>query len=201
MNVAGLVGVLAGVGWMATRVIFFADDVAAKVASEEKEKAIRAEEDKLDDLKNRLRADRDFRTKDYLTLLRTCRSEFELFATRPGLALQSQEIVKQVRLLFFSSVAQLERSLKLHELSDRLIGDQRKKVLEDRERLLGEIHESIEHMQNAAKHYQELVDNEQNTDLSSIRDELDASLRVAKRIEERMRELDGTTNVDAYLKE
>ena len=64
LNVIGLVGVLAGVGWLATRVIFLADDVAAKILREDAQKIVQAEETKLDDLQYRLRVDRDFRTKD-----------------------------------------------------------------------------------------------------------------------------------------
>ncbi len=201
LNVAGLALVLGGVGWMATRVIFFADDVAAKILREDAEKVVRAEEDKLDQLQMRLRADRDFRTKDYLTLLRTCRSEFEEFAKRPGIAIQSQEIAKKVRQLFWSAIEQLEQSLKLKLLADRLVGDEKKKILEQRENALGEIRVSIEHMQSAVSHYQELMNREQNTDLGGLRDELDASLRVAKRTEERMRELEGSLNFDARLKQ
>jgi hypothetical protein len=201
LNVVGLVGVIAGVGWLATRTIFYTDAIAADVLRKEQEKAAKAEERRLDDLQQRLRVDRDFRTKDYLTLLRTCRAEFEEFSSKPGIAIQSQEIVKQVRQLFWSAVEQLERSLKLHLLSERLMGEKRKQVLEEREQVLNEINASIEHMQRASKNYQELIQDETETDLSSIRDELDASLRVAKRIEERMREIEGKTNMDAYLKE
>lgn len=201
LNVMGLVGVLGGVGWLATRVIFLADDVAAKILREDGQKIVQAEETKLDDLQYRLRVDRDFRTKDYLTLLRTCRSEFEEFAKKPGIAIQSQEIVKQVRQLFWSAIDQLEQSLKMHSLADRLKGDQKSSVLGQREHILTEIRESIDHMQSAVKQYQELMNKENNNNLNSLRDELDASLRVAKRTEERMRELEGTTNYDAYLKQ
>jgi len=199
LNIAGLALTLGGIGWLATRVIFFTDDIAEKLVREEAEKIVQAEEDKLDMLQNRLRTDRDYRTKDYLTLLRTCRSDFELFAKRPGIAIQSQEIVKQVRQLFWSATDQLEQSLKLHLLADRLSGEERKKKLAQREHVLEEIQESIEHMQTAVKHYQELMNKEQQSDLSSLRDDLDASIRIAKRTEERMRELEG--NVDDRLKE
>jgi hypothetical protein len=55
-------------------------------------------------------------------------------------------------------------------------------------------------MQSAVKHYQELMNKELQSDLGSLRDELDASLRIAKRTEERMRELEGSINYDAHLK-
>ena len=201
LTAAGLVGVLGGVGWFATRVIFFSDAIAAKIAREKAEKAIAAEEARLDDLQLRLRVDRDFRTKDYLTLLRTCRNDFEEFAKKPGIAFQTQEILSQVRELFWSAKDQLERSLKMIALAERLSGDQKKQVLEQREQVLEEIRISIEHMQSAVKHYQTIVQREKQTDLSSLRDELDESLRVAKRTEERMRELEGTIDYEAYLKQ
>jgi hypothetical protein len=86
-------------------------------------------------------------------------------------------------------------------LAERLSGDQKKQVLEQREQVLEEIRISIEHMQSAVKHYQTIVQREKQTDLSSLRDELDESLRVAKRTEERMRELEGTIDYEAYLKQ
>jgi hypothetical protein len=148
-----------------------------------------------------LRADRDFRTKDYLTLLRTCRRDFEEFAKKPGIAFQTQEILSKVRELFWSANDQLERSLKMIALADRLTGEQKKQVLEQREQVLEEVRLSIEHMQSAVKHYQTIIAREQQSDLSSLRDELDESLRVAKRTEERMREIEGTIDYDAYLKQ
>ncbi len=201
LNMAGLVLVLGSVGWLATRVIFLTDDVAAKILRDDAEKVIKNEENKLNLLQSRLLSDRDHRTKDYLTLLRTCRSEFEEFAKSPGIVIQSQEIVKQVRQLFWSATEQLEQSLKLHALAERLSGVEKKKVQEQRENTLGEIRESVEHMQSAVKHYQELINKEQQSDLGSLRDELDASLRVAKRTEERMRELEGSIDIDSHLKQ
>jgi hypothetical protein len=201
LNAAGLVLVLGGVGWLATRAIFYADDVAAKILRDDAEKLRKAEEDKLDQLQFRLRSDKDFRTKDYLTLLRTCRHDFEEFAKKPGIVIQSQEIGKQVRQLFWSATEQLEQSLKLFTLAERLSGEEKKKILEVREHTLGEIRVSIEHMQSAVTHYQELMNKEQQTDMGSLLDELDASLRVAKRTEERMRELERSMNYEARMKE
>ena len=201
LNSTGLVLVLGSVGWLATRVIFLMDDVAAKILRDDAVKMIRDEEEKLDQLQLQLRSDRDYRTKDYLTLLRTCRSEFEKLAKSPGIVIQSQEIVKQVRQLFWSATEQLEQSQKLYELAERLSGVEKKKIQEQRENTLGDIRESIEHMQSAIKHYQELMNKEQQSDLGSLRDELDASLRVAKRTEERMRELEGSIDIDSHLKQ
>ena len=45
------------------------------------------------------------------------------------------------------------------------------------------------------------MNKEQQSDLGSLRDELDASLRVAKRTEERMRELEGSIDIDSHLKQ
>ena len=201
LNIAGLAGVLVGVGWLATRVIFLSDDVAAKVLRDEAARIKQAEEEKLDDLLVRLRSDRDYRTKDFLTLLRTCRNDFEEFAKQPGIAIQSQEIVKQVRQLFWASTQQLEQSLQMHGLAERLSGDQRKRMLGQREQVLQDIQESIDHMQSAVKHYQELMNKETRADLSTLRDELDASIRIAKKTEERIREIEGEIDLDDRIKQ
>ena len=85
--------------------------------------------------------------------------------------------------------------------AERLAGEQKKNILDQRENILGEIRESIEHMQSAVKHYQELMGKEEQSDLGSLRDELDTSLRIAKRTEERMRELEGSLDFDTRMKE
>ncbi len=201
MNLVGLVGVLGAVGWFATRAIFQMESIAAKVMRAEATKLKRAEEEKLDDLRQRLRVDRDPRTKDYLTLLRTSRDEFEEIAKEPGIALRSMDVIKQMQQLFRSAIDQLEYSLKLHELAERLNDGQRDRVIHQREEVLTEIRDSVEHMQSAVKHYRDLIDREQHTDLNTLQDELDASIRIAKRTEERMKELDSTPDYDSFLKQ
>jgi galactokinase/mevalonate kinase-like predicted kinase len=89
----------------------------------------------------------------------------------------------------------------MHGLAERLSGDQRKKMLGQREQVLQDIQESIEHMQSAVRHYQELMNKETRADLSTLRDELDASIRIAKKTEERIRELEGKIDYDDPIKQ
>lgn len=201
LNLIGLVGVLGSIGWFSTRTLFQLDSIKQKILQDEIDKKKRADEDKLDSLLQRLRIDKDYRTKDYLTLLRTCKADFEAIAAQPGIAIRSMEIAKQVRQLFWSAVDQLENSLKLFSLADRLAGQERNKVLAEREQVLAEIKDAVDHLQSAVKHYRDLMEQEQHTDLSALRDELDMSLKIAKRTEERMREFDSTPNYDSYLKQ
>jgi hypothetical protein len=97
LNLAGLVGVLGGVGWFATRFIFQLDGISEKAMQDLAEEALQKEEKHLNDLQKRLANDRDPRTEQYLILLRENRTELERIARTPGIELRSLEIVKQAR--------------------------------------------------------------------------------------------------------
>ncbi len=200
LDIAGLVGVLGGTGWMATRFIFLTDKISDKVIQEIRQKAKDEENRRLSELQKMLRRDRDSRTQDYLLLLRTAKDDFEEVASRPGVEKRSGEIVLQVRQLFESAIQQLERSYKHWESSERLAGAERVNVIHQREQILQEVKAAVDHLEDVAKQYRDLMARERNVDLSQLRDELDTSLRIAKRTEERMRELESGPNYE-FLRE
>lgn len=201
LTLAGVGGVLGAIGWAATRAIFGVEKITLDVIEKIQSKQRQAEEDELEELLRRLRSDRDHRTQDFLTVLRTVREDFEENAVQPGVQLRSREIVSQVRQLFGAAVGQLQHSLKLYDLSERLIGDQRNRILKQREQVLGEVEATINHLHSVTKQYTDLLNRDQQVDLSVLRDELDTSLRVAKRTEERMSELSTTPDYETYLRE
>ncbi len=67
---AGMVGVLGGIGWMATRAIFGIEKITERVVLEERENARRREEALLEELMLQLRSDTDPRNDEYLATLR-----------------------------------------------------------------------------------------------------------------------------------
>lgn len=201
LTLSGIGAILGSLGWLATRAIFGVEKITAQVIEKIKAKQRQAEEDELDSLHQKLLVDRDHRTQDFLTMLRTVRSEFEKTVMQPGVELRSQDIVNQVRQLFGAAVAQLKQSYKLYGLSERLVGDHRERILQQRESVLVEIDESIQHLQSVTDQYTRMIERDQKIDLTNLRDELDTSLEVAKRTEERMRELDISNNYESYLKE
>jgi hypothetical protein len=192
---AGVASVLAGIGSLATRWIYRAEDVTKKAFEELQAEALKQEESDLDALDRRLRQeDDDPRTERHLAQLRRLYSGFRndsSWATRmkQGAAV---EIAQNVESLFRGCVQSLERSLELwHTAQKMATKDARAKVLEVRERLLEEIEQSIQQLARTIDEVQALaVKAKEQQDLAQIRRELNESLAVARRVEERMQALE-----------
>ena len=199
---SAMAGVLGGVGWMMTRMIYKVEDITEQAMQAQLDKQLEEENEELDQLGRKLRTDRDHRTQDYLTLLRSLRDEFEEAAGKPGNKFKSARIREQIGDVFGAAVDQLRQSFKLWELSENLVGDARQKVLGNRELVLKEIDETVNRLEATVHQFQELVKRDQNVDLASMREELDATMRVAKRTEERMKELEGKqVDYESYINE
>jgi hypothetical protein len=201
LTVGGLVGILAGAGWMATRIIFQLDDITERTMRFAKEKARQEEEQRLDNLQDKLSQLGDHRAFDYLTILREQRNEFEELADQPSIQGRSHQVSGQVRQLFLAAVEQLERSYKLSELVERLRSNERREMQSRNEETLAEIKATIDSLTDAVEQFRRLSLREQDGDLSQLRDELDESLRVAHRTEERMREFEQSIRYDQHQKE
>jgi hypothetical protein len=201
---AAIAGILGGVGWMFTRMIFKVEDITDKAMQAELAKKLQQENRELDELARKLRTDRDHRTQDYLTLLRSLRSEFDTAANQPGNRFRSAKIREQVSLVFTAAVDQLRQSYRLWELSENLVGSARDKVLENREKVLGEIDQTVDRLQATVHQFHDLIKADQKVDLNAMREELDATMRIAKRTEERMKQIEdprSDIDYDAYLRE
>ncbi len=202
LEAAGLIGVLGGVGWMLTRIIFQIESITEEAMRFENEQRELQERMRLDQLAVQLRKDLDHRTQDYLTLLRSLREDFLETANRPGVQGRSAKIREQVSLVFDAAVEQLRQSLNLWELSEQLRGDARKKVLASREQVLSEIGATVDRLQATVMQFQDLIRRDNKVDLASMREELDATMRVAKRTEERMRmELENSNSHETLTRE
>lgn len=189
LNGVGLVGVLGGVGWFATRFIFQIDSLSQKALQDIERDKVQQEERLLDELQRNLAKDGDERTESILILLRENRKEVERMAKTPGIELRSLEVVKQSRELFWASIEQLEHSWKMFQLSKRVTGAERQGVLAQRERCLQEGRESAEHLRSAVDAFRGILDKNQVRDLDGLQRELSDSIEAARRSEERMREL------------
>ncbi len=187
---AAIVGVLGGIGWMLTRIIFKVEEITEEAMQFEQQQRMAAEKSQLDQLAQQLIQDHDHRTQDYLTLLRSLRDDFLHTAAQPGVQLRSSRIREQVDLVFGAAVDQLRQSFQLWELSQNLKGDSCKSVLANREQVLTEIAATVERLQITVSQFKELIRKDKKSDLASMREELDATMRVARRTEERMREIE-----------
>lgn len=188
-------------GAVAYRLAFGFDKITAQAANDLSASQREVEQGLLHKLQDQLRVDRDFRTKDILAAARQHRDEFQELASSPEMKQRASEIGKQLDHLFWASVKQLEYSLQLFHQADRLVDGQRGDVLQERERVILELQSAVDRMRQATAHFRQLTNTAQELDLQPLQDELDASMRVAKRTEERMRELELGHNHNEFLKD
>ena len=197
----GAVGMIGGLGWMAARAIFMPEKISASKLQQMQEEERQAEEKQLDELLKKLRMDRDHRPQSYLNLLRVIRRDFETQAAKPGYELRSMELVARIRQLVGTCVQRLDRSHQLFELSERLGGQEREAILKERELILEEIKASVDQLQGVVRNFSSLSEKQEQAELSEVQNELEASLRVAKRTEERLRELQLNPDDRSFLRE
>jgi hypothetical protein len=181
LNLVGLAGVLGGIGWFATRFIFQLDDISQKAMQDLAQEALQKEENHLNELQKRLATDKDPRTEQYLILLRENRADLEKLAQTPGIQIRSLEILKQARQLFWAATEQLDQSLKMYQLAEKLSGAQKQGVLAQREHCLSEARESAEHLRDAISAFRQFADKNLQRDMDSLQLELAESIQAAKR--------------------
>jgi hypothetical protein len=187
---AAAIGILGGVGWMATRVIFMVEQITDAAMKLQVEQQVKASNERLDQLKRELETDGDSRTQEYLTLLRSLRDDFLAASNRSGVQQRSSQLRERVNEVFEAAVAQLRETLEIARLAESLTGDARRRVLADREKLINEVGKTVDHLRTTIHEFHLLTQGDQRPDLTALREELEASMRVAKRTEERLREIE-----------
>lgn len=201
LNLAGLVSTVGGLGWMATRWIFQVESITEHVMEDMRNQEVQKQNAELDQLAQLLLKDRDHRTEDYLILLRTIKGRFDDARSKSKNGIRFLEVSERVDELFRATIGQLRRTYQLYELSRNISPETRKSILQQRENVMNEIKASIDHLETAVSHFTTMQERNQTGDLSALRDELDTSLRVAQRTEERLREMEGSGNWNTVTRE
>lgn len=190
LTAAAACGVLGGTGWMATRIIFMVEQITEAAMNLQQEQRTKASNERLDQLKRELDSDGDARTQNYLTLLRSLRDDFLAASSRPGIRQRSGQLRDQVNEVFDAAVVQLKETLQIARLAATLTGPSRQRAEADRENLINEIAQTIDQLRTTIQEFQVITQGDNRPDLTALREELEASMRVAKRTEERLREID-----------
>ncbi len=191
---AGLAGWLAAGGSFVTRLLLSGERIARETAVELTQEEQVSKQRALDELDRRLTtSDKDPRPETALRDLRALLRAFE--DTAKGVAghnLSSVfEIQSMVSALFDQCVHSLEQTEKLWQTAQQLATPAaRQPILQQREKLIEDVQASTKQVSDTLVALQRLGAGEgASGELGRIRAELDQSLAVAKRVEERLNSL------------
>lgn len=187
----GLCGVLLGVGIAATDLLLHAENLGRRALAELLTESENSETSRLRDLAHRLSEDGDTRTRAFLTALQ--RNYLRLHDDSivrggPRTAL-FPEIQGQAEALYESCLGSIERSITFWQAAQQMAtSGARDELLNSREELMAEISASIECLGRTLDQLQiAAVRDGGQVDLAGIRQELEAGLEVARKVDLRMK--------------
>jgi len=193
LNLIGLAGVLVGVGVQASRLIFGVEKLTEQAHGYLTEQQRREQQARLDGLAARLTRDDDPRTQECLKRLRALYGSLEEEPARGHAAIAIREKVER---LFHAAVRQLERSYELWEKARRLPPGTRKPLLEQRGKAVDEVVLTVNHLTRTVAQYHAFHADDTDDELAKLREELDATIEVARRADERMHTLESAPAYD-----
>ncbi|MBT8341671.1 MAG: hypothetical protein HKP58_02920 [Desulfatitalea sp.] len=200
---AGIAALLFSAGFFLTRLTTGDPTLVRQVTQRLQAEAVAEREKHLDDLDRRLtEADRDPRPEKCLRDLRALAKAFEQGHAWDG-ALGGRptvDILAGVDKLFRQSVLSLEKTLDLGYAAQQLATEAARTPLQQqRERLIDEVAKSIHQLGKVLAGIQSLESGteHQEGELAAIRQELDQSLEVARRVKKRIASLD--EDIDAKV--
>jgi hypothetical protein len=190
----GASGLLFGAGVAATIWLLRGETLRENAISEFRDEAHKNHERFLAELKQRLEVDGDARTNEYLQQLlklhRRMRRAGIFDVHVPAEILP--EIKDKTESLYRSCLSTLERTLAFWDAAQEMMTEEaRQRVLESREGLIDEVGTSIHHL-GATMDFLQTAKLEEDRDrsLPQMRRELEVGLEVARRVEQRMDELE-----------
>lgn len=187
---------------MIARTFFNVRGLTEQALDVERQSLRDAEDRELDLLAKQLLTDRDHRTQDSLKLLRAQREDFERISKKPGAELLSARIAEQISLIFQSAVGQLRESFRLMERAESVVGEPRDQLLNQRDALVLEVQSTTNRLASVIQQYRQMRPDSQEQELNALKDELDANLEIARRTEQRMKELENPLSIhESFLKE
>ena len=186
----GLAGTLAAAGTFLTKFILGRDDRIRKLVEASRSKAKLDKRKALDHFHHRLTMDGDERTETAMQDLRSLRQAFrQLDKIAPDLnRAMIEDIQERSEELFQQCVSSLDKTLQLWKTAESLASETaRKPILEQREKLVGDVVQTVEHMSRTLASVQGITSrSDGDARLQRLRGELDQSLEVAKKVEQRV---------------
>lgn len=186
LNACGVAGLAGAVGLMAYRLTFGLEKLTANVFSRLNDARREEQEERLNSLESRLRGDRDPRTQTYLRRLRKLYSDFQQDLEQGKISRSGRTVLGDVENLFKTAVRHLEQSYHLWETASQMSGAPKRAMLEARDQVVEEVHKSVEHVSRTIEQFHSFRVKENEEELAKLRQELDDTMRAARRAEERV---------------
>jgi len=185
-NAIGIIGVMGGAGHFASRLVLGLESMTQRAYEAILQRDERQRNKALDQLEKDLRSDKDGRTNACLNQLRELDDQFRSARAENRLVSKHPQLLSRMEEIFDASVSQLQRSLELYQLSTKLSGVAKANLLAQREQVIQDVLRTRDHMSATIEQFHTFTVNREASDLSRLRSELDETLLVAKRTEERM---------------
>ncbi len=185
-NAIGIMGLLGGAGYFASRLVLGLEGMTKRAYEAIAEHHRTKRNESLDELERQLHGDQDQRTETCLRNLRNLYDTFQQSCLEGHVVSTHHQLLSQAEQIFNASVQQLERSLELFQISQKLTGKSQTDILSERERVIEEVMETQAHLSTTIEQFQAFATRRSQSELSELRQELDETLRVAQRTEERM---------------
>ena len=190
LTMAGLAGVLGGIGVTASRLIWGIEGLTEKAYEYKLDKQQRDQEQKLDRLDDKLTRDRDPRTETCLRELRALKDSLQIAAQKGNISTSSYEILEGVSKVVDEGVKQLEHSYSLWETARKLRGPARDSIMSQRDAIIEEVVHTVVDVGGMVDRYLLNETKRNSSELNKVRRELDESIEAARRAEERTAELE-----------
>lgn len=193
LALAALAGMLGAAGMFLTRLLLGKEADSQAVIAEMQREAAAQRERRIDELRERLSRDGDPRTGAALNDLVALVRAFQEHRSPASLGVRATlDMAAGVQELFEHCVASLDRGFELYGTARALASEGAKApVLQERERIIGEVQESVAHLGKLLAAVQGMTGEAgAPAELARIRAELDQRLEVSRRVDERMRDLD-----------
>jgi hypothetical protein len=189
LSLGGVAGLLGGIGLFASRLVFGLEKMTDRAYEYVVEKKQRRQVESLTNLHAKLESDQDPRTHRLLEELWTLYRTLEKDIKDGKIAVAAHEVLDGVDRLFHVCTGYLDQSFELLVQAGQMRGGAKDLLLQQREELILEVGQSVKFLEDKVTQLRITATQKDKSELSSLRAELDETIRVAKRAEERTSQL------------
>lgn len=188
LALGGICGVVVGSAIFAHRLIFGVEEITKNAYEQIQKQAKEKRDTELDNLDQLLRQDKDARPEQCLRELRVL---YEILQKESSHAITGKEILQNFERMFEACVKKIQKSDDLWRSSRGLHNSAKKKLLEERENIVDELVQTTEYLSTVVRQTKEIKTVKENSELSELTRELEKTLTVARRTEERLLNFNG----------